>query len=256
MQAQYQRRLSRGLQALANYTWSHAIDEVSNEVTAGSLSRGNADFDVRHNFSAAITYDLPKFKGTKPTNRFFKGIVNGWSLSTIFLARTGTPLDLGAGAALIHPDGTRASVRPDVVAGVPFWIKDPTVPGGERLNPAAFQVPPVDPNDPFHVFQARQGTLGRNVVRAPGIYQVNMALARRFNLRERLNLELRAEVFNLLNHPLFGSYDTYFYVGNTTFGIPQSMLGTSMSQTGAGGLNSLYQIGGPRSMQLSMKLRF
>jgi hypothetical protein len=253
MQAQYQRRLSRGFQVLANYTWSHAIDAVSDEVQAYTLERGNADFDVRHNFTAAITYDLPKLHGTEPRTRFLSGVVNGWSLSAIFLARSGVPLDLGAGQ-YIRPDGTFANVRPDLVSGVPFWIKDSTVPGGQRLNPAAFQTPPVDPNDPFQYFLARQGTLGRNVVRLPGISQVNIAVARQFNLTERLNLQLTAEAFNVFNHPLFGSYDNF--VGNTTLGVPQSMLGTSMNGEGAGGLNSLYQIGGPRSIQLSMKLRF
>src|SRR5205823_3750228 len=69
-QAQYQRRLSRGFQMLANYTWSHAIDSgISNEAALDNAGRGNADFDVRHNFSAAGTYDLPKLTGTGSLNR-------------------------------------------------------------------------------------------------------------------------------------------------------------------------------------------
>jgi hypothetical protein len=133
---------------------------------------------------------------------------------------------------------------------VPFWIKDPGVPGGQSLNPAAFQIPPFDPNDPFQFFLARQGSLGRNVIRLPGIYQLNMALRRQFKLGERLNLQLKAEAFNALNHPLFGGYINNVIDGNL-LGTPTSMLSSAM-----GGLNSLYQIGGPRSIQLSARLSF
>jgi hypothetical protein len=254
LQAQFQRRLSRGFQALANYTWSHAIDEVSDEVSPGTLSRANAAFDIRHNFSAAVTYEFPKLDGTGLLTRFNNIVVNGWSLSSVFFARSGMPLDLGAGA-LILPDGTTANVRPDVVSGIPFWIKDPSVPGRQRLTPAAFQRPPVDPNDPQRFFRARQGTLGRNVVRLPGIYQLNMSLGRRFHFMERLNLQFNAEVFNVLNHPLFGGYDSSS-IGTARFGVPTSMLASSLNQSGAGGLNALYQIGGPRSIQFSLKLHF
>src|SRR5205814_2306699 len=67
LQAQYQRRLSRGLQAIGSYTWSHSIDNGSNDSTAlpgaGKIDynaeRGPSDFDVRHSFSGALTYDIP-----------------------------------------------------------------------------------------------------------------------------------------------------------------------------------------------------
>jgi hypothetical protein len=254
MQAQYQRRLSRGLQTLANYTWSHAIDSVSNEVSS-VFDRGNADFDVRHNFSVAATYDLPKLRGSGFPARFIERIANGWSLSAIFLVRSGLPLNLTAGS-FARSNGTLAQARPDVVLGVPFWINDPTVPGGRRLNPAAFQKPPVDPNDPRKLYLARQGTLGRNVVRLPGINQLNMSAARELHLTERVKLELRADVFNVLNHPLFGGYNNNASFKNPQLGIPGSMLSSSLNQTGAGGLNPLYQIGGPRSMQLSLRIRY
>jgi hypothetical protein len=249
LQAQYQRRLSHGLQAVVNYTWSHAIDTVSNEVDYGQLTRGNADFDVRHNFSAAVTYNLPKLRGAAPW--FVKAIASGWSVDTIFYARTGLPLDLFAGDLFLG-NGIDIQGRPDVVPGLPFWINDPTMPGGRRLNRAAFVSPPVvDVCAPFGCLSpARQGTLGRNVIRLPGIYQLNTAVRRQFRLGERLNLQLKAEAFNVLNHPLFGSYVNNLLNGDL-IGTPTGMLSSTM-----GGLNSLYQIGGPRSMQLSVRLAF
>jgi hypothetical protein len=251
MQVQFQRRLSRGLQALVNYTWAHAIDEVSNEFNFGQLERGSADFDVRHNFSAGITYDLPKFRGTNAFAGLIKAIANGWSLDSVLYARTGTPINLTGGVNITRADGTLMGVRPDVILGVPFWIKDASVPGGQRLNPAAFIPPPSSdacPPDGCFV-PTRQGTLGRNVVYLPAIHQVNVALRRQFKLGERMNLQVKAEAFNTLNHPLFANYTTSVDFGD--FGVPQSMLNSAM-----GGLSPLYQLGGPRSMQFSVRLSF
>ena len=241
MQAQFVRRLSRGLQALVNYTWSHAIDEVSQEVDGSSLERGNADFDVRHNFTTGISYDLPKL-GTNP---ILHQLFGGWSIDSTVYVQSGKPLNLTA-ALFFLPDGTLGTLRPDVIPGFPFWIKDATAPGATRLNPAAFRIPPGTGNN-----FARQGTLGRNVVRLPGIHQVNISLRRRFKLSEELNLQVQADAFNLFNHPLFGQYDSN--ITSSTFGRPTRTLNSSLS---IGGLSPLYQIGGPRSMQFSLKLTF
>jgi hypothetical protein len=250
-QAQYQRRLSHGFQALVNYTWSHAIDEVSNEVDQGILERGNASFDVRHNFSTALTYDIPKLKGVPVITQ----LLSGWSIDSTMFAFSGQPIDIKTFSQIIHDDGSFVTVRPDLVAGQPLWVKDPAAPGGRRINVAAFADPPLDANgNPL-----RQGTLGRNVVRLPGIYQVNLALRRHFKLTERWNLQIKAEAFNLLNHPMF-SYDgyptNYFHTGNTSFGRPTATLNNASNIGGSGALSSLYQIGGPRSLQFSAKVSF
>jgi hypothetical protein len=243
LQIQFERRLSRGLQALVNYTWSHAIDEVSNEVQTHVLERGNADFDVRHNFSAGVTYDIPSPFG----EGVGKAVLGNWSLDSTVYAQSGPPVNLFAG--LNNVDGRQVDIRPDVVPGVPFWIEDPTVPGGSRINPAAFLLPPRYPRSTF--FAIRQGTLGRNVVRLPGKYQVNMALGRQFSFSERWKLQFKAEAFNLFNHPLFGQYGIQLEPLGFDFGVPAATLNRSL-----GDLNRLYQIGGPRSMQLMLRLSF
>jgi hypothetical protein len=240
LQAQFQRRLSRGLQALVNYTWSHAIDEVSDEVTQGTLARGNADFDIRHNLTAAMTYDLPKMRG-----RLMSSLVGGWSVDSTFYAQTGRPVNLTAGTIYMS-DGVFVQVRPDVVPATPFWIVDPTAPGGQRINPAAFALPPVNSLGIF----ARQGTLGRNVVRQPGFSQVNFGVRRQFRISEKLRLQLKAEAFNVLNHPAFDGYT------KRPLGFPDAGKATTTLNKSLGGLNSLYQIGGARSMQFSAKLSF
>jgi hypothetical protein len=251
LQAQYRRRLSGGLQALVSYTWSHAIDDVSNEVLGGALSRANADFDVRHNFTGGVTYDVPKLSARRVLNLHFCD----WSVDSVLFLQSGQPLNLSVDAGqMIGPNGTYITVRPDLVSGVPIWVRDPSKPGGQRINRAAFGVPPVNP-DSSGFTSARQGTLGRNVIVSPGKFQVNLGIQRRFKVSERVTLQLRAEAFNVFNHPLFGQYQTN--VSSSTFGQAVSTLNQYLGAfNSTTGLNSLYQIGGPRSMQFSLRLGF
>src|SRR5678815_3027247 len=97
--------------------------------------------------------------------------------------------------------GTSTFRRLNVVPGIPQYIDDSTAPGGRRLNQAAFTPPPFALSGQPPIFT--QGTLGRNSLRGPGAWQLDVGLHRRFNLTERMNLEFRYEVFNVLNHPNF-----------------------------------------------------
>lgn len=135
--------------------------------------------------------------------------------------------------------------RPNLLPGVPLWIADPNVAEGERINPAAFKNP----------VGTLQGNLGRNALSGFGATQVDLTLRRQFKLQERLSLQARADLFNLFNHPNFGP--PVNYLSSPLFGQATQMLGASMGAGGdAGGLNPLYQIGGPRSAQLALKLVF
>jgi len=139
--------------------------------------------------------------------------------------------------------------RPDLVPGVPLWIADPNVAGGKRINPAAFVIPSSGPATP------RQGNLGRNALRGFGATQIDLTLRRQFKLWERLALQARADFFNIFNHSNFGS--PINYLSSPLFGQSTQMLGASLGSGGQnGGLNPLYQIGGPRSVQLALKLLF
>ncbi len=116
-------------------------------------------------------------------------------------------------------------------------------PGGKGFNPAAF-VPPSG---------TAQGALGRNVLRGFSFFQLDTTVPRQFNLTERLNLQFRADFFNILNHPNFASPDPT--LSDSTFGRSISTFGQGLGGGGAdGGFNPLYQSGGARSIQMSLKL--
>jgi hypothetical protein len=235
MQAQFQRRLSRGLQALVSYTWSHAIDEDSAGNTARLPKRGNADFDVRHNLASAVTYHIPWSK----TNRVLDVVLGHWSVDTTLHAQSALPVDLVASTLIDPATGTTINVRPNVIGGVPLYVEDSTLPGGRRINRAAFSIP----------LAGQSGTLGRNVLRGLPAWQVDLALRRQISLTEKLKLQFRAEAFNVLNHPNFGTIQTSLTAAN--FGHATNMLNRQL-----GGLNQFYQIGGPRSIQFALKLTF
>jgi hypothetical protein len=92
------------------------------------------------------------------------------------------------------------------------------------------------------------------VVRGFGATQVDLTLRRQFKLWERLSLQARADLFNVFNHPNFAP--PINYLTSAQFGQSTQMLGTSLGSGGQGGLSPLFQIGGPRSVQLALKLLF
>jgi hypothetical protein len=246
LQLQFTRRLSRGLQALGSYTWSHSIDIASSDFaltlpvtrTDPRVDRGSSDFDVRHSFTTAVTYDLPSVT----ENNVARAILRDWSADAIFRARTATPVNAVFFNRLF---GVIAVKRPNLVAGVPLYLDDPTVAGGRRINRDAFAAPP--PN--------QQGALGRNSLRGFPVSQLDFSLRRQFKLTERYKLQLRGDLFNVFNHPNFGDPDSLFESG--TFGQSVQMLGQSLGSGGIEtGFSPLYQIGGPRSIQLALKLQF
>ena len=278
LQLQFQRRLSRGLQALASYTWSKSLDTVSNDssifpdVRRVNLDqeRGPSDFDVRHAFNAGVTYDIPA-----PIARGFgNAILRDFSIDTTFTARSATPVNIVTGMAAVGGDsGAASSSRPNLIPGISLYIYDPAFAGGTRINnivPTPAQVAaagcaPITPTNakgPFCTPSTnRQGTLGRNALRGFGMWQMDLALRRQFNLTERLKLQVRAEAFNIFNHPNFGDPGANFNGTNaltsSQFGQSINMLGRSLGSSGvARGFNPLYQVGGPRSMQFALRLQF
>ncbi|HET6929209.1 MAG TPA: TonB-dependent receptor [Candidatus Acidoferrum sp.] len=260
LQVQFHRQLSKGLQALASYVWSHSIDTAS----AGSLygntanallpdsinsNRASSDFDIRHSFSTGVTYALPSWKNGPGS---LARVLAGWSVQTVLQARSAVPVNLFDGQFFFLKDHY-AEVRPDVVSGQPFYLFGPQYPGGKAFNPAAFASPPTDANgNPL-----RQGDLSRNALRAFGAAQWDFAVHRDFAIRDTASLEFRAELFNVLNHPNFGPP-----VADTNnvaqFGQSNQILAGYLGggNLGSGGFSALYQLGGPRSIQFALKLRY
>ena len=251
MQLQYNRRLSKGLQAIASYNWSHSIDNASNDsavwVPEQRLDprneRGPSDFDVRHAFSGALSYDIFSEGGSKQNF-----LLRDWSIDGIFTARSSTPVNIITGTTIF---GVSSALRPDLLLGVPLYLDDPLVGGGRRINRAAFIIPAA----------GRQGSLGRNALRGFSMWQMDLALRRQFNLTERVYLQFRAELFNIFNHPNFGDPGARSTLTNALnsplFGQSTLMLNRSLGTGGLQpGLNPLYQVGGPRSIQFALKLKF
>lgn len=250
LQGVYRRRLSEGLQAHASYTWSHSIDDdsddSSNIIFTGlpnpRAERASSTFDVRHSVSGALTYDLPAPVRRRVTGPF-KNLLRGWSVDAIFRARTATPINVLQTTGFIFGDLVEAR-RPDLVEGVAIYLDDEDAPGGRRLNPEAFRPRP-----------GGHGTLGRNALRGFGLSQLDLALRRQFAFSERVRLQLRAEFFNVFNHPNFG--DPVSDLGSRLFGLSTQTLARSLGTGGVnGGLSPLYQVGGPRTVQLALKLNF
>lgn len=256
LQLQFQRPLAQGLQVLSSYTWSHSIDTGSAGAIGlgsnalvpslgASANRGPSDFDIRNAFSAGITYQLPAFQ----TNEFARAIVNGWSLEAVLQARSAAPVDV-TDLNFFELNGAFADVRPDLVPGQPIYLRGPQYPGGKAFNPNAFTDPPSTAGSPL-----RQGDIPRNFLRGFGATQVDLAVHRDFPIREKAKLQFRCEIFNSLNHPNFAPPSGLFGLGS--FGISNQTLAQSLSGGAvSGGLNGLYQIGGPRSIQVALKLSF
>jgi hypothetical protein len=128
---------------------------------------------------------------------------------------------------------------------MPLELFGPQYPGGKSFNAAAFSPAPT----------GQQGNFGRNVLRGFGAFQVDAAVQRRFQLTQKVDLRFRAELFNIFNRPNFGS--PVNDLSSPLFGRSTQMLARSLGSGGAsGGFSPLYQIGGPRSIQLALRLEF
>ena len=234
LQAQYRRQLSRRWQAQVSYNWAHSIDNSSSDAAIywapsaafASADAGSSDFDVRHSLAAAFSVDLPR----------------GWALDGMFRARTGFPLTVLDGETALGLSFANI-FRPNLVAGAPVWIADSQAPGGRRLNPAAFAA------------IEGQGNLGRNAIAGFAMSQIDLAVRRTFRIAEKYSIELRAEAFNALNQPAFA--DPVRFLADPLFGRSPSMQNLMLgSGTPSSGLTPAFQTGGPRALQLVVRLHF
>jgi Carboxypeptidase regulatory-like domain/TonB dependent receptor len=244
------KRLSRGLQFNASYTWSKSLDYNSlnsqGVVVQDSYNlrgdRGLSDYDARHRFVINAIYELP-FRG----NRF----VEGWQVSTVTQLQSGNPVNILAG----NPAGLNiasltglATLRPDLIGPIEI-IGSPTQwfnaavcdPRGPCPAGAAFALPvsTVNGSNVFHF-----GNLGRNVVIGPGFSNTDFSVLKNTKIAESLRLQFRAEFFDIFNHANFGQPGRVAQVGSTSFGVITS----TRFPTGDSGSS--------RQVQFAMKLIF
>jgi hypothetical protein len=158
------------------------------------------------------------------------------------LARSAPPVNIIS--AIYFAAGTALYPRPNLVPGQPLELFGPQYPGGKIFNKAAFVAPP----------NGTQGNFGRNVLRGFGATQADIGLQKQFHFTENLGLRFRTEFFNILNHPNFGN--PVNSLTSPLFGHSTQTLASSLNAQDGAGFSPLYQIGGPRSIQLALKLLF
>jgi hypothetical protein len=200
LQVETRKRYAQGYTLSVAYTWSHAIDDVSDVFLLGGApilpqnsfnlraERGNANFDVRHLLSASMIWDLPFLKDAKsPAGQIF----GGWQLATIVQAHQGQPYTLAVPFDA-NFDGNLTD-RPSTTNGLTFFEGH----GARRVGLAQG----LQASDFFVVGQ--DGFVGRNTLRGDHYWTIDMALNRSFAFSESQKLMFRAEVFNLLNRANF-----------------------------------------------------
>ncbi len=220
LQIKVDRRFNKGLLVSSNYTYGQAItsspdDNGTIDTPANpKLNIGRAGFDRTHTFTTSFVWQIP-FAGK--TRGFLKALLDGWQLTGIFDARTGTPLDFTTNGTNLHAPGN--TQRPNLNGDIK--ILGGFGPGQLWLDPSVFSTPDIsiqlpgatDPRAKYAPF----GQLSRNsTINGPGYWNIDNSIFKKFKFTERLGGEIRADVFNTLNHPNPGNPNTS--VTSPTFG--------------------------------------
>lgn len=204
LQVSLNRRYTNGWLWGTQYMWSKTIDQNGPGSNEGNTpqdprcracDRAASSTDVRHNLTLSSAYSLPFGRGQRYFTRGMGAkLLGGWDLSGIATARTGFPVNVTVNRTSADvPTGNTQSQRPNLVPGVPLYPATRTP--SNWINLAAFAVPA----------RGTFGNLGRNVLRGPSLMQVDIALARRIPVNDRVGFSLRAEAFNLTNRPQYGN---------------------------------------------------
>jgi hypothetical protein len=234
LQLSVKKRFGRGLSVDMNYTWSKFLDSQD---SSGWGSRGGnqyyqsaynpaanyslSNFDVPHAFKGAVVYQLPVGRGRAYLNRggVLDAVIGGWQASTIFVTESGTPFTL-----LVSGNNGSNSLAGN---WYPNLVGDPSVSNqtlARWYNPAAFAQPAAN----------TFGNVGRNILRGPSLTDFDFSLGKNFTFPkfERINLQLRMDASNVLNHPSFNNPNNN--IGNPSAGqITSTTVGGRNIQLGA-----------------------
>jgi len=278
-----------GLSMVLGYTYSHSLDDVganwdfgagyglpqdSNNVKA---EYGNSDFDIRHRFTASLTYAIPGKKGAGQ-------MMEGWEINTIATIESGQPwgvIDLtngfaGLGGLPVSPPQANPQ-RWDFVGNPSDFKSGPTpIPCFGFGSGACGSVIPTACTDaatalgvgaiPGCYMKGRSvlippapgqfGTMGRNIFPDSGFKNLDFSIAKNWHFGERLRAQFRAEFFNILNHPNFANP----YGGQNGFGLNDpgaiGTFGCGCTTPDVAAANPAIGSGGPRSIQLALKFIF
>ncbi len=251
LEVDYQRRLRRGLQLRANYTWSKNLDNGSAWNTSVSsntpafvsvpslpqLDYGRAATDVRNAGALNGTYELPLGQGQRFlawAPAVLDRLVGGWEVSTIATVQSGFPFTPQLGYNPTNSGDTRNPVRPNVnpaFRGALYTRGSTAQRAAQFFNPTAFSAPA----------NGTVGNLGRDTLTGPGLAEWDLSLLKSTRVTERARLQLRAELFNVLNH--------------TNLQTPNAVVYTSATmQSPTAGI--ITAAGASRQLQLGLKLLF
>jgi outer membrane receptor protein involved in Fe transport len=275
LQVSFLQRNWGGLTQQVNYRWSHAIDNASDgqdsipnqsmpqDGTNPAGERGNSNFDQRHSFVWTATYDFPRWEAAG-------WFGDGWQISGVVTISSGQPFHINNDFTDDYSGSQEFFDRPDIIAPPQYNRGNPS----QFLSLTSFAVPcTLDPAGGGNVFadaclagSRHFGTLGRNSLRGPNFRNMDFSLVKITSFGERVKLHLRADVFNLFNHPNFANpwLPTFFAAAaagdgsniSTAPGSLGTLTGflplTATVDVGLG--NPILGGGGPRSIQFAFKL--
>ncbi len=278
-------RTSRGLSFILGYTYSHALDQGSDNrapQASNSLNPrgeyGSSDFDIKHRLTFSMTYAIP---GKKSVGQ----LLEGWQLNSIVTLQTGQPwnvVDTGSDTSLTGESGDRWNFAGNpsdfkaVRGGIPYFLSGapdpsdplgPTDPAFAINNPACVAQESIGQLQNFGCYQEGNsvmtppefgtwGNMRRNMFRGPALKTWDMSIVKNWKLGERLTAQIRGEFFNLLNHPNFANpYGVNFTFAHSDPSAPGSF-GCACATPDVADANPVIGTGGPRNIQLGLKLSF
>ena len=266
----------RGLTSSVNFVWSHSIDNASdsedfipnaaqpNNSLAPQAEKGNSNFDIRRRFTWNFGYQLPKMAGSMPRLR------NGWGIDGVVNLQDGQPYQLNYNFEGDYSGSGEGFDRPDVVGPIRYGK------GPFGVDLSSFQVPCTFGNSTATTGSGDSncqagtrhfGNMRRNSLRGPAFKEFNLSIFKDTALAEHVTLQLRAEFFNVLNHPNFANPNLPNFITDpatngldangrgavNSFGNPFLPL-TATGDVGIG--NPFLGGGGPRGVQFAAKITF
>lgn len=285
IQASLERRLSHGLQFQVAYTYSKSIDNgstpgggalsdgsidtstgtdtssVIGSYSSAQANRGLSDFDRTHRLTSYFIWNVPELKSVKKSSPLH-AMLSNWEVSGVVTTMSGLPIDIfdPAGGSLYG----LAGARPNWAPGANHRTATTNTPSGYYFNPFAFAAATVqpgqavpsadDPNARVDGAGTDVGNVLRNVLRGPGQANVDLSIAKRARVREKITVEFRSDFFNFLNHANRDNPVSDISVVSATGGQMDPTTGRIISPGDFGRI--LGYSSSPRIIQLSVKMSF
>jgi len=232
---QFRRALGWGFQGQISYTWSHALDDISNggaglTFSYSSLyaigspsaraSYSNADYDVRHNVVADFLWNTP----WKLPNRFLDKALNNWTVGSKIFLRSGSPFSIIDSQL---PGYLSPNISAAMLAGYQGSMPITRHCGASAVNNPCYNLSDFVPS----LQETTYGNVARNSLYGPGYFDIDATLFKNFPIAERMKFSVGAQAFNLMNHPHFASPN--FDISGTGFGTITSTVSQPTSPYGS-----------------------